>query len=181
MGRNPTNKANLPSLQASKLPFKARWRGNPKGGATNGSDGARRVSTPNRLRGKTSGTLRDNKKPVAEATGEKWWWVYDSNVGRQSQRIYSPPQLATLVTHRKTPHMIAHPHLPTQALFCAGHKKARGRGRTALYGLNVRTNDHARSIPAPGEPRRGTIRRARGGVGGCTPRGTSSFALTSIK
>ena len=121
------------------------------------------------------------KKPVAEATGEKWWWVYDSNVGRQSQRIYSPPQLATLVTHRKTPHMIAHPHLPTQALFCAGHKKARGRGRTALYGLNVRTNDHARSIPAPGEPRRGTMRRARGGVGGCTPRGTSSFALTSIK
>ena len=32
--------------------------------------------------------------------GKKWWWVYDSNVGRQSQRIYSPPQLATLVTHR---------------------------------------------------------------------------------
>ena len=105
------------------------------------------------------------QKPVAEATGEKWWWVYDSNVGRQSQRIYSPPQLATLVTHRKTSHMIAHPHLPAQALFCAQHKKARGRGRTALYGLNVRTNDHARSIPAPGGPRRGTIRRARGGVG----------------
>ena len=66
------------------------------------------------------------QKPVAEATGEKWWWVYDSNVGRQSQRIYSPPQLATLVTHRKTSHMIAHPYLPKQALFCARHKKSQG-------------------------------------------------------
>ena len=71
MGRNPTNKANLPRLQASKPPFKARWRGNPKGGATNGSDGARRVSTPNRLRGKTIGTLRGNKKARGRSHGRK--------------------------------------------------------------------------------------------------------------
>ena len=63
------------------------------------------------------------QKPVAEATGEKWWWVYDSNVGRQSQRIYSPPQLATLVTHRKTPHSIANRLIPRKPFFAAGTKK----------------------------------------------------------